>query len=82
MRLQALAAMALPLLTCLIGCKVQTHAQIQGPDLQRQWSESIRRTGIQPIFPIREDVQGLSPVKWCNKSGQRSAAVPDVEFSS
>ena len=57
MRLQALAAMALPLLTCLIGCKVQTHAQIQGPDLQRQWSESIRRTGIQPIFPIREDVQ-------------------------
>jgi hypothetical protein len=23
----------------------------------------------------------LSPVKWCNKSGQRSAAVPDVIFS-
>ena len=26
--------------------------------------------------------QGLSPVKWCNKSGQRSAAVPDVKFLS
>jgi len=25
---------------------------------------------------------GLSPVKWCNKSGQRSAAVPDVIFFS
>ena len=24
--------------------------------------------------------QGLSPVKWCNKSGQRSAAVPEVDF--
>jgi L-2-hydroxycarboxylate dehydrogenase (NAD+) len=25
---------------------------------------------------------GLSPVKWCNKSGQRSAAVPDVKIYS
>ena len=24
--------------------------------------------------------ESLSPVKWCNKSGQRSAAVPDVIF--
>jgi len=31
------------------------------------------------VYPL---FRRLSPVKWCNKSGQRSAAVPDVDFSN
>jgi len=34
------------------------------------------------IAVFRLNFDRLSPVKWCNKSGQRSAAVPDVEFPS
>jgi len=35
--------------------------------------------GVHTHFP---NAHRLSPVKWCNKSGQRSAAVPDVKISS
>jgi hypothetical protein len=54
------------------------------PDLWktlRIWFEAAKAGQINANTALHLLTTGLSPVKWCNKSGQRSAAVPDVIFS-
>ena len=65
--LYLLAAVASVVLICLPGCGAR-RSGVANKARQVEASTAVL------------DPSSLSPVKWCNKSGQRSAAVPVVEI--
>jgi hypothetical protein len=72
----------IPLNHFVQGGKVANRERKRGHTCSPKMIESYsqRRWMVSPRLSVC--LQRLSPVKWCNKSGQRSAAVPDVDFSS